>query len=251
MNGSDELIEFGGKLCYKSFEAGVNPNVKKVRRDSEEYIGNILKQHHGSVLEHASVSFVLLNVSRILTHELVRHRAGCAYSQESMRYVRYTEVPLWIPASLSVEYLSGAPYEAAKAAGSDSAHKLSSRQWGEFIRDHYLYSIRHICGEYELLQKFMTSNLALDNMSNFTVKKIYTSAIRRACPSGVATSILMTANHRAWRHVIEMRSTEHVEEETRMVAIEIGRQLKNKFLNIYQDMEQAIDGTWTFLNSKV
>lgn len=250
-NGADELIEFGGKLCYKSFEAGVNPNVKRVRRESEEYIGNILSQHHGSVLEHASVSFVLINVSRILTHELVRHRAGCAYSQESMRYVRFIDVPFWIPGSLSIEYLAGVPYEAARAAGSETANRFDAREWARQVRRGYIQHIKHICGEYNLLQGFMNDMLALDDMNNFQVKKIYTSAIRRGCPSGVATNILMTANHRAWRHIVEMRSNEHVEEETRAVAVEIGLQLKNKFPNIYQDMDQSADGTWLFRNSKV
>ena len=65
--------------------AGANPNVSKVRADRREYFANILRSAHGSVLEHANYSFALRNVSRVLTHELVRHRAGSAFSQESLR----------------------------------------------------------------------------------------------------------------------------------------------------------------------
>ena len=42
-------------------------------------------------------SFVLHNVSRVVTHELVRHRPGTAVSQESLRFVRLTDIPFWFP----------------------------------------------------------------------------------------------------------------------------------------------------------
>ena len=90
-------MEFGGRLCYRSWEPGLNPNVTKVRTDQDEYLRNILKQKHGSVLEHISYSFVFHNVSRVLTHELVRHRAGTAISQESMRFVRLDDHAVLVP----------------------------------------------------------------------------------------------------------------------------------------------------------
>lgn len=43
------LIALAAKRCYKSFEAGLNPNVTKIRKDYGEYIDNILKSGHGSV----------------------------------------------------------------------------------------------------------------------------------------------------------------------------------------------------------
>ena len=91
----DKLIEIGGRLCYKSFKPGLNKNVKKIREDNGEYIGNIIKSRHGSVMEHASVTFIFHNVSRVFTHELCRHRAGVAISQESLRYVRLTDLSLF------------------------------------------------------------------------------------------------------------------------------------------------------------
>ena len=68
-NDAQDLAEFAGKMCYRSWEPGLNPNVRKVRDDQAEYLQNILKQAHGSVLEHVSFTFVLHNVSRVLTHE--------------------------------------------------------------------------------------------------------------------------------------------------------------------------------------
>ena len=91
---SQMLTEFMGKLCYRSWKPGLNANISKVREGSAEYIAHILKVGHGSVLEHGNASFVFADVSRVFTHELVRHRAGCAYSQESLRFVRLTDLGL-------------------------------------------------------------------------------------------------------------------------------------------------------------
>src|SRR6201982_4148285 len=94
---AQDLAEFAGKMCYRSWEPGLNPNVRKVRDDQEVYLQNILKQQHGSVLEHVSFTFVLHNVSRVFTHEIVRHAPGAGGSQESRRYVRLDELPFWCP----------------------------------------------------------------------------------------------------------------------------------------------------------
>src|SRR5713101_411859 len=74
------LAEVAGRVCYMSF-AKPRPGGNKV------YLEHILEVGHGSVLEHAVWNFIFTGVSRTLTHELVRHRAGWAYSQLSQRYV--------------------------------------------------------------------------------------------------------------------------------------------------------------------
>ena len=84
INAGELLVEFGGRACYRSWEPGLNPNVTKIRTDQREYFANILRSAHGSVLEHANYTFAFRNVSRVFTHELVRHRAGSAFSQESL-----------------------------------------------------------------------------------------------------------------------------------------------------------------------
>src|SRR5208283_5834058 len=95
------LTEVAGRLCYKSFGVGLNPNVTKIRQSSEEYIDNTLSKGDGSIFEHATCTFAFLNVSRVFTHELVRHRVGVAISQESLRYVRPTDLGLWLPPDLA------------------------------------------------------------------------------------------------------------------------------------------------------
>src|SRR5258708_27817024 len=89
----ERLAAFAGRLCYMSQQ---NP----AKRETREYLENIKKQGHGSVLEHANYSVLLEGVSRSLTHELVRHRAGFAYSQLSQRYVDESEANFVLPPAI-------------------------------------------------------------------------------------------------------------------------------------------------------
>src|SRR5207245_10131733 len=74
------LCETAGRLCYLSY-ARPRPGGNAV------YLSHIKESGHGSVLEHAVWNFLITGVSRSLSHELVRHRAGFGYSMLSQRYV--------------------------------------------------------------------------------------------------------------------------------------------------------------------
>jgi thymidylate synthase (FAD) len=57
---------------------------------------HVMKLGHTSVVEHSSFTFAISDVSRSLTHQLVRHRIA-SYSQQSQRYVNLTEPNFVIP----------------------------------------------------------------------------------------------------------------------------------------------------------
>src|SRR5437868_11155917 len=77
---AEELCETAGRVCYMSF-------AKPRPGGNATYLGHIKESGHGSVLEHAVWNLLFTGVSRSLTHELIRHRAGMGYSQLSQRYV--------------------------------------------------------------------------------------------------------------------------------------------------------------------
>jgi thymidylate synthase (FAD) len=210
-NGGELLVEFGGRACYRSWEPGLNPNVTRVRTDRRAYFENILQSAHGSVLEHANYSFALRNVSRVFTHELVRHRAGSAFSQESLRYVRLTDIGFRVPPAL------------------------------EPLRDRALAIVETL----EEFQREAAASLDLDAEGvPFHVKKEVTSALRRLAPLGLSTDIIWTANLRTLRHVVEMRTAEGAEEELRLVFDEVARVMTHEAPNAFQDFERDPDGTW-------
>jgi len=87
---SEEIIEYAGRLCWDTVnKLGTNP--KRI----QEWI----KVGHESVIEHASATFYI-RASRVLTHELVRHRLA-SYSQRSQRYVRENQPRYIIPPELA------------------------------------------------------------------------------------------------------------------------------------------------------
>lgn len=210
-NGGELLVEFGGRACYRSWEPGLNPNVSKVRTDQREYFANILRSAHGSVLEHANYSFVLRNVSRTFTHELVRHRAGSAFSQESLRYVRLSDIGFRVPPAL------------------------------EPIREQVLSIVERL----EEFQISAAKELGIDGEGvPFHVKKEVTSALRRLAPIGLSTDIVWTANARTLRHVIEMRTAPGAEEEMRLVFDKIAKIMHAETPGLFQDFARDDDGSW-------
>lgn len=50
-------------------------------------VKKVLDSGHQSIAEHVYFTFAIEGVNRALTHQLVRHRIGVVYSQQSQRYV--------------------------------------------------------------------------------------------------------------------------------------------------------------------
>jgi thymidylate synthase (FAD) len=212
------LLEFGGRACYRSWEPGLNPNVSRIRTDRREYFANILRSGHGSVLEHANYSFAIRNCSRVFTHELVRHRAGSAFSQESLRYVRLTDIGFRVPPAL------------------------------EPVREQVLAIVERL----EEFQVSAAKELGIDSEGvPFHIKKEVTSALRRLAPIGLSTDIVWTANARTLRHVIEMRTAEGAEEELRSVFDVVARIMQSEAPNLFQDFVRQDNGSWVPEHRKV
>jgi anthranilate synthase len=212
-NDVQDLAEFAGKMCYRSWEPGLNPNVRKVRDDQDAYLQNILRQQHGSVLEHVSFTFVLHNVSRVFTHEIARHRPGTAISQESLRYVRLDELPFWFP---------------------DWA-----REDAELMK-----RATDLLAELEQFQQWMAGHFGLDDDdTKMHEKKAKTSFMRRFAPEGLATGLVWTANIRTLRHTIEARTDQGAEEEIRLVFGKIGELMRAEAPALFSDYT-VTDGTW-------
>src|SRR3989442_8839204 len=64
-SSAEMLVEIAGRACYRSFGTGLNPNITQIRTESKEYFDNVLSRGDGSILEHATVTFALMWVSRV------------------------------------------------------------------------------------------------------------------------------------------------------------------------------------------
>jgi thymidylate synthase (FAD) len=198
----ERLAEFAGRLCYMSQH---NP----AKRETREYLENIKKQGHGSVLEHANYSILLEGVSRSLTHELVRHRAGFAYSQLSQRYVDESEANFVIPPAMvgdeNLEAIWRAQVEQAQAAYVGLVAQLMERYGWVADKVHR--------------------------------RKMSREAARAVLPNATETKIVVTANARAWRTMLELRSSEGAELEIRRMAVIALRLLQAEAPGFFSDFE--------------
>jgi thymidylate synthase (FAD) len=204
----ENLYEFAGRLCYESWKVDgefTNKNLTKVREGNKEYLENILKVNHGSVLEHGNIVILFNNVSRVFTHELVRHRVGTAMSQTSGRYVRNDDIKIWIPE----------PF-------------VSDADAMEKIKENILQT--------ENLVKYLTDRFKIDEMKNFKEKKEITSSLRRFTPNGMSNNILFSFNGRSLKHVLNLRTSEGAELEMRTIFRKLQERMKKEFPNLMQDM---------------
>lgn len=205
VSDAGELTEIAGKTCYMSFAKKLNPNLTRVRvHSNEDYIQkSLIKVDHESVLEHSSVTFAFCDVSRVLTHELVRHRAGTAFSQVSGRYVRIDKLECYQPGN---------------------------------IPDEELAKLKDALSQIEILYSGIESNVMESVGDDFDAKKKATSTLRRMLPQGQTSTIIFTANHRALRHIIKLRTSEHAEEEIKGVFEKVLEMLLERYPHIYKDI---------------
>jgi len=198
----ERLAEFAGRLCYMSQR---NP----AGRSTAEYLENIKRQGHGSVLEHANYSLLFEGVSRSLTHELVRHRAGVAISQLSQRYVDESEANFVVPPAI----VGDEPLERAWRTQVESAQ-------ASYV---------------SLVDQLMTRYAWVADKVHR--RKMAREAARGVLPNSTETKIIVTANARAWRTILELRAGEGAELEIRRLAVAALRVLQGEALAFFSDFE--------------
>lgn len=226
------VVALAAKRCYMAFEVGLNPNITKVRADMVEYLDNILRQRHGSVLEHAVYTYAIEGVSRVFTGEMNRHKAGTAVSEGSMRFIRFEEIPYWLPTCLR-------PVEG------DDADLLARKESGRALFDRAFRQMELNNSEWNAIWDIDAGN------KNFDFKKRVTSAGRRLIGMGVATGGVWSLNLRALRHVLAMRTEPAAEEEIFYVCCKIGRHITETEPAIFGDFKRMSWGGYQSENWKV
>jgi thymidylate synthase (FAD) len=208
LSDGEILCSFYAKLCYAALTLGKNDNLTRIR-DVPDNIRGCFDQGHGSVFEHAQLNFVVRDCSRVLTHELVRHRVGTAFSQTSGRYVRGDSInlvfdPILDPVRAEVEELQ------------------------RLIEDRY---------------RAMVAKMRLAEMKDFALKKKVTSALRRVLPNGQSNEIGFSANLRSLRHLVQIRTSRHAEWEIRLTFAQVYDLTKEMFPLLYHGaQEEVVEG---------
>src|SRR5262249_21501258 len=183
---AEHLVETAGRVCYMSF-AKPRPGGNKA------YIGHILEVGHGSVLEHSVYNLIITGVSRSMTHELVRHRAGWGFSQLSQRFVDESTCAFVEPDVI---------------ADDPELHRL------------WLEAVQASQRAYRALADGLAAKFT--EVGDRTLRrKMAREAARSVLPNATETKIFVTANGRALRHFIEMRADPAADAEIRKVAVAV------------------------------
>lgn len=220
----ETLVESAGRRCYLSFTLGMNPNVTKIREGIADYIENILASAHGSTLEHVVYSFAIEGITRVGTGELNRHRAGVATSEGSMRFIRFEDIPFWMPLLFR------------EVADDEPDLKRRKRRSRELI-------CRHLKDVEIAYNEFVEIWGLNDPALPFEQKKKLTSAIRRIVPMGTCTGGVWSFNLRALRHVLTMRCSPAAEEEICFLGGLLLKKMREAEPNIFGDFE-LVNGYW-------
>jgi thymidylate synthase (FAD) len=226
------LVALAAKQCYMAFQPSLNPNLTRVRKDLVEYLDNVLKQGHGSVLEHAVFTYAINGVSRVFTGENNRHKAGTAISERSMRYVRYDNISYWMPHCFR-DAEGDSPSMAAKKAASRLQFQTQFESQEAAMR--------------------AFANIWKDELegTNFHTKKVLTSAFRRIIGMGIATGGVWSGNLRSFRHMVALRTDPAAEEEIVDVYMKIGHDLMSQVPELFGDFQPGEKGGLVPLYPKV
>jgi thymidylate synthase (FAD) len=99
------IIYTACRTCYSEdapesiFERAVNGDFDLAKM--QKLISSVIESGHGSTIEHVVFTFGITGVSRTLSHQLVRHRAGVAFDQQSQRYVKFKGQATMMPHSIA------------------------------------------------------------------------------------------------------------------------------------------------------
>jgi thymidylate synthase (FAD) len=205
----ERLAEYAGRICYMS---QANP----AKRSTAEYLENIKKQGHGSVLEHAVYVLLIEGISRSCSHELVRHRAGFGYSQLSQRYVDESRAAFVVPPAILGDEKLEAEWLAQVTAAQEA----------------YVRAVEGLMQKYEWVA---------DKVHR---RKMAREAARSVLPNATETKIIVSANARAWRTMLELRCGEGAEQEIRRMAVAVLRLFQGEAPSFFSDYEvyRAEDG---------
>jgi len=198
---AETFLEQCGRTCYKSED-------RITSGSAERFVRMICRNHHESVLEHASMTARVI-CSRACSHQLVRHRIG-AYSQESQRYINYKKKGYEVICPPSWKVPVG-EYDMVEFGGHDG-HGWSWRRGGPWTKENSSISDR--------LGWLAYAFEAYEEQWEAKSDRSKPEDARYFLPNVAKTEVVVTYNFRTWRHVFKERAlNSHAQWEIRSVML--------------------------------
>lgn len=202
----EKLVASAAKLCYS--QTGVENIMEGLDEAKvEKFLSMLMDLGHESPIEHVVFTFGVEGVSRVLTHQLVRHRVGCSYSQQSQRYVKLDQFEYVIPPE--IEKIPAARERFIRTMEEDqrSYNELTELLFNE----HYQNLIKE--GKTEKQARMQAEKTAIEDA-------------RYVFPNACETKIVFTMSARALMNFFKNRCCNRAQWEIRTMAEEMLRQVK-------------------------
>jgi thymidylate synthase (FAD) len=195
-------IELSCRTCYGTGRTRLR------EPSSHKLIRHVLKSGHESVIEHMVIT-VRFIVDRGVSHELVRHRIGISFSQESTRYCRYDK--------------SSEGKELTLIRPTFWTDDEKATNWSPVVEIMYTRWLRSMQD-------------AEDAYNDLVSRGTKPEEARSVLPNSLKTEIVTTANLREWRHILKLRTSPKAHPQMRQVMIPLLAELQSKVPIIFDDV---------------
>ncbi|MCD6436075.1 MAG: FAD-dependent thymidylate synthase [Clostridiales bacterium] len=208
------IVAAAAKLCYSKVNASeIMDNLDK--DTVNKFIKQLMDLGHESPIEHVSFTFAIDGVSRVLTHQLVRHRIA-SYSQQSQRYVKLDQFNYIIPPAIESD---------------DEAKEM------------FIKAMKQDQEYYDRLTEILTKKALKEYLKmGYSGKKALKLAEKKAIedaryvfPNATETKIVVTMNARSLKNFFLQRTCERAQWEIREMATEMLRVVKEVAPILFKD----------------
>lgn len=202
----EKLIAAAAKLCYS--HVGIENIMEELEpQKTDKFLGMLMDIGHESPIEHVSFTFAVEGVSRVLTHQLVRHRIGCSYSQQSQRYVKLEQFEYIIPTEIEKVPQAKELFVKAMEEDQQTYNKIAE----VLFKEHFDRLIAE--GKTEKQAKASAEKSSIEDA-------------RYVFPNACETKIVFTMTARALMNFFRHRCCNRAQWEIREMAEEMLRQVK-------------------------
>ena len=210
----EKLVASAAKLCYSS--TGIAEIEEDLREDTiESFLSLLMDLNHESPIEHISFTFGIEGVSRVLTHQLVRHRIA-SFSQQSQRYVKLEQFEYIIPPTIEED---------------ESAKKIFIKAMEEDQKNYddltdILYEKHY--------KKYMEEGFSERQSKSKSEKQAIEDA-RYVFPNACETKIVLTMNARSLMNFFRLRTCNRAQWEIRELAIGMLKEVKKVYPILFKN----------------
>lgn len=196
----ERIVAASAKLCYSPVSAvSLLDDLDELKTKS--FLDKLMDLGHHSPLEHISFTFAVEGVSRVLTHQLVRHRIA-SYSQQSQRYVKLEQFEYITPPAIAENKEAKALFEKAMDADQETYNQLVALLEASYC-EHYL-------------NEGMTMHRAKASAEKSAIEDA-----RFVFPNACESKVVVTMNARSLINFFEHRCCNRAQWEIRNLADEM------------------------------